>query len=542
MKKTLRFIEMEFIDFKSFRNKTIKFNPDETHIVGKNKEGKSTVVHGISWILTGKDAFGKSKFDLFPLDGDRKLIPGTTPTIRLVIKLNDETIELKRSQGKDTKCFVNDAPMATRKFASYIAEIADEKLLLSLLIPTYFGSSLKWQEQKEIILDNFVTEDTIITQEKYKLINKDVTTIGIDSAIEKYKSQFDIESKTKDGLISQKNLKESELSESDTGDKDELIAKRDNFEIELKLLEKKKDSISPLETELLEYDKRIFKLQNVIDGKVKSAREKVTRLEQERSSKRKEYTTATSELKNVKDTCEVCKSELDPEGVVHQRLTLQTKIDKIKTNGGSLTKQVETAELELIEEENVVVDEVVANERERINSQIKLLKKDVDQNRITELRAEITELATSIGGYELILKSKETLKQIKSDLKESTIKLDDFEELQALAKKYHQEFSELIASKINENLKSIYIRTFKIQKNGSPIETFEITSDGVPYTSVNTGDKTTAGLELIDLISNTLDVDFPVIVDNFEGITSTINTDKQLITLSAREDVEFTIL
>jgi hypothetical protein len=542
MKKVLRFIEIEFVDFKSFRNKTIKFNEDETHIIGKNKEGKSTIAHGISWILTGKDTFGKAKFDLFPLDKDRNLIPGTIPMVRLVIELNGERIELKRVQGKDTKCYVNDAPMATRKFLSYISEIADEKLLMSLLIPTYFGNSLTWQEQKTIILDNFITEDTIIIQDEYELIRSDVETIGVDLTIDKYKSQLDLSTKNKDGLISQKELKEAELVGLDIDDKDDLISKRDDFTLELNLLEKQKDSVSPLETQLLEYDKRIFRLQNVIDVDIKSAREKTTRLENERLLKRKEYTSTTCDLKNIKDICEVCKSELDKDGIAHQRSSIQEKIDKIKSDGESLTKKIKTANLELSEKESITPDIVVVNERERVNSQIKVLKKDIDQNRIIQLRKEISELSTTIGGYDLINKSKETLKQIKSDLKIVTEKLDDIEEMQSLVKKYHQEFSELIASKINESLTSVYIRTFKIQKNGTPVETFEITCDGVPYTSVNTGDKTIAGMELIDLISKTLDIDCPVICDNFESITSNVSTERQLITLSAKKDVVLTVL
>lgn len=542
MKKVLRFIEIEFIDFKSFRNKTFKFNKDETHFVGKNKEGKSTIVDGISWILTGKDTFGKSKFDLFPLDEDRQLIPGTVPTVRLVIELNGERIELKRVQGEDSKCYVNEAPMATKKFLSYISEIADEKLLMSLLIPTYFGSSLKWQDQKAIILDNFVTEDTVIIQDEYELIRSDVETIGVDTAKEKYKSQLDEVTKKKDGLIGQKELKETELGDRGSVNKDELISKRDSFTEELNRLEKERDAISPLETELLEYDKKIFKLQSSIDTDIKNAKDKLDRLEKERISKRKEYSAATCELKNVKDVCEVCKSELDKDGIAQQRDSIQKRIDKINSDGEVLTKKITVAELELSEKESIKPDVNIVNEREKIDLRIKTLKKDVDQSRIIQLRKEIPELSTLIGGYELITKDKETLKQIKSDLKTTTQKIDDIEELQALVKKYHQEFSELIASKINENLSSVYIRTFKMQKNGTPVETFEITCEGVPYTSVNTGNKTMGGLELINLISNTLDIDFPVICDNFEGITSKVNTDRQLITLSAKKDVELTAL
>ena len=117
-------------------------------------------------------------------------------------------------------------------------------------------------------------------------------------------------------------------------------------------------------------------------------------------------------------------------------------------------------------------------------------------------------------------------------ISEDTIQKEVAEIKIELIKQYNRDYSKLVADKINEQLKDVKINTFNIQKNGDVKETFEITMFGVPYTSLNSAGKIIAGVELIQLINKSLDINFPIVIDNKESITKDFDVDNQVITLS----------
>ena len=89
----------------------------------------------------------------------------------------------------------------------------------------------------------------------------------------------------------------------------------------------------------------------------------------------------------------------------------------------------------------------------------------------------------------------------------------------------------MVADKLNGLLTYVKINTFNIQKNGDVKETFEITMNGIPYNSLNSAGKIIAGVELIQLINKSLDINFPIVIDNKESITKTFDVENQIITL-----------
>lgn len=529
----LRFLELELKDFKGVEDITIKFNDDVTDIIGCNGTGKSSLSDAINWVLFGTDANGKSKFDLFPLDSDNNLIPGKEPMVRLLTELNAEQLEFKRVQLKDTKCYVDGVPKPPKKYKEFVSEIIDETLFKVLLNPVYLGLNLKWQDQKALILDNFEVEDVIIVKDDYIEIKDDVLKLGVEDAKSKYDALIKELTKEINKLQGKKELKESEIATESSESKDDLITKRDHLNVQLAESEKQMDNIHPLKDELYAIKKKINDKQDVIDRDVRTAQTKVDELKADKSVKGKEYTKLMSDLKSVSDTCAFCGAELDEKGVEEQKKVLDNKIDKIVTEGTAIGEQLKLAELDLKSKQSVRVDNALYDEKTRLENLIKEIENTIDSVTINSLREQIRELDKQINSYELIAKAKDDLKAIKKDLADKTDKLDDAERLLTLAKDYHKEYSSLVADKLNESLKEVSIRTFKEQKNGSLVETFEITRDGVPYPSVNTAGKAKAGFELIDFISKALDLDFPIIYDNFEGIVTKINVDKQLITLSA---------
>ena len=90
------FKELHIKDFMGIKDFTIQFKDKITNIKGENATGKTTILHALYWIFFGKNSFGKSKFDIFPLDENNQIIPKKYPEVTLNLLVDDEPIKLSR--------------------------------------------------------------------------------------------------------------------------------------------------------------------------------------------------------------------------------------------------------------------------------------------------------------------------------------------------------------------------------------------------------------------------------------------------------------
>ena len=74
-----------------------------------------------------------------------------------------------------------------------------------------------------------------------------------------------------------------------------------------------------------------------------------------------------------------------------------------------------------------------------------------------------------------------------------------------------------------------------MQLNGGMKDCCECTVGGVPYSSLNSGHKIVAGLDIIRSLSELYGVSAPIFVDNAESLTSEQTMRSQLILLIAKK-------
>jgi hypothetical protein len=102
---------------------------------------------------------------------------------------------------------------------------------------------------------------------------------------------------------------------------------------------------------------------------------------------------------------------------------------------------------------------------------------------------------------------------------------------------------EKVSGLINEKFEGLEWKLFENQINGGMRETCELTVNGVPYGSLNNGNRIVAGLEIIKTLQRIFNVSIPVFVDNAEAI-STGNFPEmecQVIKLIVTDDTELII-
>lgn len=97
---------------------------------------------------------------------------------------------------------------------------------------------------------------------------------------------------------------------------------------------------------------------------------------------------------------------------------------------------------------------------------------------------------------------------------------------------------DLLSSRINAKFKLVNFRLFETQINGGYKETCECIVNGVPFSSLNTGHRVVAGLDIISALQGIYEVTAPIFIDNAESVND-FNIpvmDGQLILLKVSEN------
>ena len=76
-----------------------------------------------------------------------------------------------------------------------------------------------------------------------------------------------------------------------------------------------------------------------------------------------------------------------------------------------------------------------------------------------------------------------------------------------------------ISSGVNEQFKTVSFKLFSKQINGGFDDCCECTVNGVPFSSLNSGHRIIAGLDIISSLSKLNDVICPIFIDNAESIS-----------------------
>ena len=100
-----------------------------------------------------------------------------------------------------------------------------------------------------------------------------------------------------------------------------------------------------------------------------------------------------------------------------------------------------------------------------------------------------------------------------------------------------------ISDSINQHFKTVNFKLFDMQLNGGMKECCECTVNGVPYSTLNSGHRIIAGLDIIQSLSELYGVTAPIFTDNAESINefNIPNMDSQMIMLCVSDDKDLVV-
>lgn len=160
-----------------------------------------------------------------------------------------------------------------------------------------------------------------------------------------------------------------------------------------------------------------------------------------------------------------------------------------------------------------------------------------------ELEAALEDAKTIIAQATKNVEIDERIAQLQAEQKEIGQKVADQEQMLYLLESFIRYKLDKVSDSINSHFKTVNFKLFEMQLNGGMKDCCECTVNGVPYSTLNSGHRIVAGLDIIRSLSELYGVSVPIFVDNAESLNefNVPDMDAQLILLSVSEDKQLKV-
>lgn len=183
-------------------------------------------------------------------------------------------------------------------------------------------------------------------------------------------------------------------------------------------------------------------------------------------------------------------------------------------------------------------------------AEIKKLESDGADQIVNDLKAEKSDLQSQLDEVNKIIAKAsmnveidERIAQLQAEQKEIGQKVADQEQMLYLLEEFIRFKLDKVSESINSHFKTVNFKLFETQLNGGLKDCCECTVNGVPYSTLNSGHRIVAGLDIIRSLSELYGVSVPIFVDNAESLNeyNVPDMDAQLILLSVSEDKQLKV-
>lgn len=161
----------------------------------------------------------------------------------------------------------------------------------------------------------------------------------------------------------------------------------------------------------------------------------------------------------------------------------------------------------------------------------------------SDLQAQLNEVNAIIAKASMNVEIDERIAQLQEEQKEIGQKVADQEQILYLLEEFIRFKLNKVSESINSHFKTVNFKLFEMQLNGGMKDCCECTVNGVPYSTLNSGHRIVAGLDIIRSLSELYGVSVPIFVDNAESLNefNVPDMDAQLILLSVSEDKQLKV-
>lgn len=244
------------------------------------------------------------------------------------------------------------------------------------------------------------------------------------------------------------------------------------------------------------------------------------------------------------------------EELTKKNADLQMEIDSLKKQEqGTFTNKEELCKLlsEIPEESDYSQNEEYAKLKARHNevlAEIEKLESNGADQIVNDLKAEKSDLQSQLDEVNKVIAQAannvaidDRIETLRDEQKEIGQKVADQEQMLYLLEEFIRFKLDKVSESINSHFKTVNFKLFEMQLNGGMKDCCECTVNGVPYSTLNSGHRIVAGLDIIRSLSELYGVSVPIFVDNAESLNefNVPDMDAQLILLSVSEDKQLKV-
>lgn len=270
---------------------------------------------------------------------------------------------------------------------------------------------------------------------------------------------------------------------------------------------------------------------------------------------RKAFDDAKSgKLKDLIAKGNTCKADI--ERLTKENADLQESIGTLKEQESkALAKQNEYAKQlsEIPSEADYSQNEEYVKlkaEHDKILADIAKLESEGADKVVTDLKAEKADLQSQLDEVNKVIAQAannvvidDRIETLRDEQKEIGQKVADQEQMLYLLEEFIRFKLDKVSESINSHFKTVNFKLFEMQINGGMKDCCECTVNGVPYSTLNSGHRIVAGLDIIRSLSELYGVSVPIFVDNAESLNefNVPDMDAQLILLTVSEDKQLKV-
>ena len=583
--------KVEISNFKGIARYTHEFEEGKNKIFAENGAGKSTIKNAWEWCLC-------QQVDDYIPNINNEEVPDLITSVQITLESNNTEYVLyreskgkyvtNRETGKKTKTSneniykLDGMEITLTNYKNNIASIIGDTAFENLIVLTdkeFFNSDTtkwKWTDRRKLLfqicdVDNAVEE--IKEKEKYSCIrshlDKGYATSDIKSMLRKDKDTIKKQQEKNLILIEQK---QKEIDEYLGIDFDSISNKLGIAKMKLtKLLnsskkENQSEILTQLQEELSETTKKINQLKTQDSLKFNGLVSVRTKWYNEAVNTRMNYDSLSCEYKNIEqelqklvdegptERCPYCKNILSKEDLEQNQKKFEEVINEKTLKLAELQKEIQSLRQEYnkaSEKFNIAdAEQMNFKENEHIKPledrvlELKSLLEEQKTSKTNELLLEekksledtISSLEQELAKKEFIIKGNKQVELWKSESRDIADKIIEIEEKEIALQDFVREQTDLVCEVVNSKFSNgISWGLYTMNYVGTLEEGCVCLYNGKRYSSLSTGERNIANLEVLKVLQDYYNVNLPIFSDNSETITLPYETDRQTIELHAKK-------
>jgi exonuclease SbcC len=141
------------------------------------------------------------------------------------------------------------------------------------------------------------------------------------------------------------------------------------------------------------------------------------------------------------------------------------------------------------------------------------------------------ELKLKLKDQDIITRNQSRIHELEDEARTFSQQIATLEKTEFTIQNFEKAKMDFVEEKVNSLFTTLKVKMFKTQINGGIEPTCEILINGVPFSDANTASQINAGIEIINILCDSMKVSAPIFVDGRESVTNIIKSNSQIINL-----------